>query len=104
MSSIVFLDSRVQDYERLISGFGADVQVDIFTAFGAANVTLAASAFYKGAGTTVAHDGNDRIVYNTTNGNVYYDADGAGGLQGKLFATLTGSPDTLTNSDFFIAG
>jgi Ca2+-binding RTX toxin-like protein len=74
---------------------------DIFTAFATANVTLAAGAFYKGAGRTSAHDGNDHIIYNTTNGNLYYDVDGQGGTGAKLFATLVNEA-AITNADFFI--
>ena len=77
---------------------------DIFTAFATANVTLAAAAFHKGAGVNTAHDSSDRIIYNTTSGNVYYDADGVGGTAAKLFATLTNSPDAINNLDFFIVG
>lgn len=66
--------------------------------------TLSLAQFHKGAGVTASHDLDDRIIYNTTTGALYYDADGnkAGGVAAVHFATLTGSPDTLTNADFFI--
>jgi Ca2+-binding RTX toxin-like protein len=74
---------------------------DIFTAFSAATPTLAAGVFYKAPGAVAAHDANDRIIYNTTTGNLYYDADGQGGAGATLFATLTGAP-AITGADFFI--
>jgi hypothetical protein len=50
----------------------------------------------------VAHDADDRIVYDAVMGNLYYDADGTGAVAAKLFATLTGAP-AITAADFFIA-
>ena len=62
--------------------------------------TLAASAFWSGAGATSAHDADDRVVLDTTTGALYYDADGAGGMAAVQFATLVGVVGTLTNADF----
>lgn len=60
---------------------------------------LSASAF-KDIGTG-AEDANDRILYNSANGALLYDADGskAGGAAATQFATLSGHL-TLTNADF----
>ncbi len=77
----------------------------IFTKLvGAANTALSGGQFFKSATATAAHDLNDRIIYNTATGALYYDADGnkTGGVAAVKFATLTGSPDSLTQSDFFI--
>jgi Ca2+-binding RTX toxin-like protein len=49
-----------------------------------------------------AHDADDRIVYNTATGALYYDADGIGGEAAIQFATLSGSPDHLTAADFAV--
>ena len=45
--------------------------------------------------------GEAQIVYQTRTGNLFYDADGKGGADGILFATLSNKP-TLTASDFDI--
>ena len=79
-----------------------EIQLDrtVFPTIGLGDLAL--GAFYKGAGVTGAHDAGDRIVYNTTTGNLYYDADGSGaGSSAILFATLAGSPG-LAYTDFFI--
>ena len=54
------------------------------------STTLAAGEFYAKAGATKAHDSDDRIVYNTTTGDLRFDADGKGGTKAAiLFATLS---------------
>jgi Ca2+-binding RTX toxin-like protein len=62
---------------------------------------LAQSAFYSSASATEANDADDRIIYNTTTGNLYYDADGVGGVAAVLVAYLTGNP-TLAYGDILI--
>ena len=42
-----------------------------------------------------------RIVYNTTNGALFFDVDGNGATAAVQFATLTGAP-ALTAADFEI--
>jgi Ca2+-binding RTX toxin-like protein len=51
----------------------------VFRALGVTPGRLSADQFWSGAGVTEAHDASDRIVYNTTSGELYYDADGYGG-------------------------
>ena len=60
--------------------------------------TLASSAFFAGS---AAHLSTDRIIYNSANGNLYYDADGTGSGAQILFAHLDAGT-ALTNSDFLI--
>jgi Ca2+-binding RTX toxin-like protein len=55
--------------------------------------TLAASQFISGAGITSATNNLQRFIYNTTNGALFYDADGNGlGSSALQIATLTGLP------------
>jgi Ca2+-binding RTX toxin-like protein len=64
-----------------------------FTAIGATgNFASGDARFFAGAGATSGHDATDRVVYDTTTGNLYYDADGNGGGAAQLVATLTGHP------------
>ena len=69
--------------------------------FASANVTLSGSAFYRASGATAAHDDTDRIIYDTSSGNVYYDPDGTAAADAILFARLVGEP-LVTAADFFI--
>jgi Ca2+-binding RTX toxin-like protein len=62
---------------------------------------LAASAFNSGAGMTSGADASDRIVYDETTGDLYYDADGSGGTAAVKIATLGGTP-TISETDFNI--
>ena len=60
--------------------------------------TLGSTSFHTG---TAAGDGLDRIIYNSTNGSLFYDADGTGSTVAVQFATLaTGL--VLTNADFWV--
>ena len=72
---------------------------DVFTAVGALG-TLAANAFRTG---TAAQDADDRIIYDSATGNIYYDADGNGAGAHGVFAQV-GAGVALTNSDFIIVG
>ncbi|MDZ4310850.1 MAG: hypothetical protein U1A24_09905 [Cypionkella sp.] len=61
---------------------------------------LSADAFAANA-TGDASDALQRIIYETNTGNVWFDADGLGGVDRVLFATLT--PElALTNADFLV--
>jgi Ca2+-binding RTX toxin-like protein len=79
---------------------GADkIQLDdaIFTQIGPLGA-LNANAFFAG---TAAHDADDRIIYDSATGNLYYDADGNNAGAAVLFATLSGIP-ALAASDFAV--
>jgi Ca2+-binding RTX toxin-like protein len=64
-----------------------------FTALGSAGDFVAGDArFASGAGLTSGQDASDRLVYNTTTGQLFYDADGNGAGASQLVATLQGAP------------
>lgn len=63
--------------------------------------TLVATAFVKNT-SGQAQDANDRIIYETDTGKLFYDANGSG-VEGRTqFALLTINL-ALTNSDFIVA-
>ncbi|MFN3944293.1 MAG: M10 family metallopeptidase C-terminal domain-containing protein [Allosphingosinicella sp.] len=67
----------------------------IFSGIGE-NGTLNSNAFRTGS---FAFDADDRIIYNSATGSIFYDPDGAGGVEAVLFATV--APGTaLTHLDF----
>lgn len=69
----------------------------------AATGGITADQFRAGAGVTTAQDAEDRIIYNTSNGALYYDADGAGGEAAVQFATIANYAKAgLVYSDFAI--
>jgi len=46
-----------------------------------------------------------RVAYNTTTGAIFYDADGIGGRDAALFATMnTPTPTILGAADFVVVG
>src|SRR5207248_2023335 len=57
--------------------------------------------FYAAAGATSGHDSTDRIVYNTSTGQVFYDADGSGAGAAQLLVTLQGAP-SLAATDIIV--
>jgi Ca2+-binding RTX toxin-like protein len=58
-------------------------------------------ANFRANTTGEAQDSNDRIIYETDTGRLYYDADANGAGARIHFATLTGLP-ALTNADFVV--
>jgi Ca2+-binding RTX toxin-like protein len=73
----------------------------VFTGF-AGTGAMSVDAFWSGAGVNAAHDATDRVIYNTTTGALWYDADGTGARATVQVALLTGTP-ALASSDFLIA-
>jgi Ca2+-binding RTX toxin-like protein len=71
----------------------------IFAAAGGVGA-LALGAFHKSAA-GVAHDADDRIIYDTDSGNLYYDADGTDAIGAIRFARLSTNLN-LSSADFVI--
>ena len=69
----------------------------VFSALGAVG-HLSVDAFFAG---TAAHDASDRLVYNATNGNLFYDADGNGAGAQVLVANL-GAGTLLAAADIWV--
>ena len=72
-----------------------------FAAIGAMGNFAAADARFKANSTGTATDTSDRVVYNTSTGQLYYDADGSGGGSAQIIATFVGNP-TVAATDFAV--
>src|SRR5438067_443828 len=59
--------------------------------------------FYAAAGANAGHDADDRIVYNTSTGQLWYDADGNGPGAAQLIATLPAGA-TVVATDINVFG
>jgi Ca2+-binding RTX toxin-like protein len=108
--SFLFLSNPLADVPDTIKDFRSaeDKIMVLQTAFvGLFPTYVAASAFpipiekFHKSTSGAAHDASDRIIYDTDNGNLYFDPDGKGGHAGVLFATLTGHP-SITAADIWI--
>lgn len=62
---------------------------------------LAEDAFYSGEGVTKAHDADDRFLFDTQSGNLYFDRDGSGSSAAVLIGVLTPT-SSLSATDFKI--
>ena len=93
----------------MVQGFasGADKIVldnSVFAAVGGAgNFAAGDGRFNAGAGFTSGQDSNDRVIYNTSTGQLFYDADGSGSGGAQLIATLQGNP-TISATDVAVVG
>ncbi len=70
-----------------------------FSVLGPGPLSLDPGQFVSEPG-AVAHDANDYILYDTTTGKLYYDADGNDASAAVNFATLTGH-SALLSTDIF---
>lgn len=70
-----------------------EVQLDdaAFTAIGAQGDFAAGDARFWASSAGTAHDANDRVIYDTSDGRLYYDADGSGSGSAQLVATVAGA-------------
>jgi len=75
----------------------------VMAGLGATTGALTAAAFVSGASRITAADASDRVIYNTTTGDLYYDADGTGSstaIKIALIGILT--HPVLDHTDFLI--
>lgn len=78
---------------------------NIFTGLGTIAGGLAAEQFWSGAGVVAAHDADDRLIYNSSTGVLYYDPDGTGAQASVQVAVLgTTVFPSLSYSDIQIYG
>ncbi|HEY9691398.1 MAG TPA: calcium-binding protein [Oculatellaceae cyanobacterium] len=75
----------------LASGFGGGLTAP----------DLSADQFRSGAGVSSSTTATDRFLYNTSNGDLFFDADGTGAASALQIATLFRAP-TLTASDIVV--
>jgi Ca2+-binding RTX toxin-like protein len=89
----------ITDFSHLADAF--QLRQGIFAGLGSA---VTAGEFRAGTtvGNSVAADNSDRLIYNKTTGELFYDSDGAGGASKIKFAVLSGSPDSLAFNDFVV--
>ena len=71
------------------------------TAVGADGDFVAGDARFWASSTGAAHDANDRVIFNTSTGSLYYDADGTGGGAAELIATVQ-SGATVAATDIVV--
>jgi Ca2+-binding RTX toxin-like protein len=74
----------------------------VFKVF-ASTGAISAGAFWSGAGVSAAHDADDRLIYNTTTGALFYDADGIGTGKAVQIAVLAGHPDLAFGDILIVA-
>ncbi|MFM5981867.1 MAG: hypothetical protein ACKO9I_15125 [Sphaerospermopsis kisseleviana] len=77
------------------------IQIDSNGFTGLAIGQLSAEAFTSGAGVTSATSSTHRFIFNTTNGDLFFDADGDGAEASVKIATLSNSA-SLSHSDIFV--
>src|SRR6185295_16077368 len=59
--------------------------------------------FASGAGLSSGQDASDRLIYNTSTGELFYDSDGNGSAPSQRVAVLSGAP-VLVATDITVTG
>lgn len=83
--TFVFAEYGTVFFDNLVDFSGVDTIALDTSVFDIAAGALDASVFVQGSD---AQDWDDRIIYDQTTGELWYDADGIGGIQKKLIAVL----------------
>ena len=83
--TFVFAEYGTVFFDNLVDFSGVDTIALDTSVFDIAAGALDASVFVHGSD---AQDWDDRIIYDQTTGELWYDADGIGGVQKKLIAVL----------------
>ena len=74
----------------------------VMTALGASGeMSFGDARFFAAAGASSGQDADDRVVYDTITGQLWYDADGSGSGASQLIARLAGAP-SLKASDISV--
>jgi Ca2+-binding RTX toxin-like protein len=85
-----FIYTTLSDGVDLISDFQAsDTLVFTGVVFGGLNAGVLAAKNFWSAANGLAHDADDRFVYNSSDGSVWFDSDGNGNGEAILVADLT---------------
>jgi Ca2+-binding RTX toxin-like protein len=93
----VLARSDSEEFSPIITDFasGTDklrLDGNVFAGVGATgNYAAGDGRFHAAAGASAAHDADDRLIYNTTTGDLYYDPDGTGSVQASLVTRLQGA-------------
>ena len=82
-------------------GDGVALDNEVMVALGADGDFVAGDARFVANAAGTAQDGSDRVVYDTSSGELYYDADGSGAGAAQLIATISGAPG-LAASDISV--
>lgn len=75
---------------------------DIFTKLRTGGKHALSSSQYKENTTGRATDSDDRIIYNKSTGELFYDPDGSGSAARIKFAVINGGPDAVDHTDFIV--
>jgi Ca2+-binding RTX toxin-like protein len=98
----VFILSKTSA-DNIVDAFAAGDRLQISaSAFGGglrANVALQAAQLRIGANTTTANSAAQRFIYNTSNGDLFFDIDGSGNSSAVRIANLNG---TLSTNSFSV--
>ena len=82
------------------SSAGDLIMIDDAAFAGMAAGFLTAAGFRSGAGLTAAATSAQRVIHNSSNGDLWYDSDGAGGLASVRFANI-GAGNAVFYYDFY---